>query len=86
MPDRNTPAQTSALIAASVTLSLALGTRATFGLFVVPLDVLGIPLADVALAIAMHNLSWGAASPLAGAWADRHGATGAQIFGAAMYA
>jgi MFS family permease len=85
-PTRNTPAQSAALLAGSLTLSLALGSRASFGLFLVPLDVMGIPLADVALAIAMHNLSWGLASPLAGAWADRRGATSAQMLGAALYA
>ncbi|ODU57395.1 MAG: hypothetical protein ABS99_04980 [Acetobacteraceae bacterium SCN 69-10] len=83
---RNTPAQTSALIAGSVTLSVALGTRAAFGLFLVPLSAMGIPLADVALAIAIHNLSWGAAQPLAGAWADRAGAARVQALGALLYA
>jgi predicted MFS family arabinose efflux permease len=82
----NTPAQNRALLAGSVTLSVALGTRATFGLFLVPLTTMGIPLADVALAIAIHNLSWGAAQPLAGAWADRAGAARVQALGALLYA
>ncbi len=82
----NTPAQNRALLAGSVTLSVALGTRATFGLFLVPLTTMGIPLADVALAIAVHNLSWGAAQPLAGAWADRAGAARVQALGALLYA
>lgn len=85
-PVRNTPVQNAALLAGSVTLSLALGTRGAFGLFLVPLAALGIPLADVALAIAIHNLSWGLASPIAGALSDRHGAAWAQVFGALLYA
>jgi predicted MFS family arabinose efflux permease len=83
---RNTPAQSRALLAGSITLSLALGSRATFGLFLVPLAALGIPLSDVALAIAVHNLSWGLGAPFAGAWADRRGAASAQVLGALLYA
>lgn len=85
-PAQKTPAQTRALIAGSVTLSVALGTRAAFGLFLVPLAALGIPLEDVALAIAIHNLSWGAMQPVAGAWADSAGATRVQALGALLYA
>ena len=67
----NTPAQTRAMVAGSVTLSLALGTRAAFGLLLVPLAAQGISVANVALAIALHNLAWGLFQPVAGAWADR---------------
>lgn len=84
-PASNTPAQNAALIAGSTTLSLALGTRQAFGLFLVPLAAVGVPLEMVALAIALHNLAWGVAQPLAGAWADRHGATSAQIAGGLLY-
>ncbi len=86
MAARNTSAQNAALIAGSVTLSLALGARATFGLFLGPLDLVGIRVADVALAIGLHNLAWGVAQPIAGAMADRYGATRPQVFGALMYA
>jgi MFS family permease len=77
--------ETAALLAGSVTLSMALGTRATFGLFLGPLDTLGVPLAQGAFAIAVHNLVWGLAQPAAGAWADRAGtarvvATGTLLF------
>lgn len=82
----NTPAQTTALIAGSVTLSMALGARATFGLFLVPLDLEGVSLGDVSLAIAVHNLAWGLFQPVAGSWADRRGAAGAQMLGALLYA
>ena len=86
MARRNTPAQTRALIAGSITLSLALGARATFGLFLVPLDEVGVRVADVAFAIGLHNLAWGVAQPIAGAMADRYGATRPQLAGALLYA
>ncbi len=82
----NTSAQNRALLAGSVTLSLALGSRAAFGLLLVPLAAQGISIANTALAIAVHNLAWGLFQPVAGAVADRRGATGPQIFGGLMYA
>ena len=82
----NTKAQNQALLAGSVTLSLALGTRSAFGLFLVPLAAQGISVANVALAIAIHNLAWGLFQPVAGAWADRRGASEAQVFGGICYA
>ena len=82
----NTAAQNRALVAGSVTLSLALGTRSAFGLLLVPLAAQGISVANVALAIAIHNLAWGVFQPVAGAWADRRGASGAQVFGGICYA
>jgi predicted MFS family arabinose efflux permease len=83
---QNTPAQNSAMLAGSTTLSLALGTRSAFGLLLVPLAGVGVPIETVALAIALHNLAWGVVQPLAGAWADRHGATAAQVAGGLLYA
>jgi len=83
---RNTPDQTAALVAGSVVLSMALGTRATFGLFLVPLDALGVSLATASLAIAVHNLVWGIAQPIAGAWVDRDGTRRIVAAGALLYA
>ena len=83
---QNTQAQNSAMLAGSTTLSLALGTRSAFGLLLVPLAGVGVPIETVALAIALHNLAWGVVQPLAGAWADRHGATAAQVAGGLLYA
>jgi len=82
----NTPAQTAALAAGSVTLSLGLGTRAAFGLFLVPLDVLGIPIATTAFAIALHNLVWGVAQPVVGGMVDRHGTARIIAIGVLLYA
>lgn len=68
------PLGLAAIIAASLIGSVAMGARQTFGLFVEPLSYgQGFSLATVAFAIAVHNLVWGFAQPIAGALADRHG-------------
>ena len=86
MSTPNTREQTAALLAGSVILSMALGTRATFGLFLVPLDALGVSLATASLAIAVHNLVWGIAQPIAGAWVDRDGTKRIVVAGTLLYA
>ncbi len=86
MSEASTKAQTAALVAGSVVLSMALGTRATFGLFLVPLDAAGVSLATASLAMAVHNLVWGIAQPLAGAWVDRDGTRRIIVAGVLLYA
>ena len=55
-------------------LSLAMGLRQSLGLFVLPaVKDLSIAVADFTMAIAVQNLVWGIAQPLAGAWAVRYG-------------
>ena len=62
------------IAAAGLIMSAAMGVRQTFGLFVEPLAAdYGFPLTIVAFAIALHNLVWGFAQPVAGAAADRYG-------------
>ncbi len=76
-----------AIAAGAAIMSLALGTRQTFGLFVLPLsDAQEFPVARVALAIALHNLVWGLAQPLAGAAADRFGPAPVVGVGALLFA
>jgi len=66
---------------------LTFGPRSTFGFFMQPMsrefswgrDVLG-------LALAIQNLLWGVAQPVAGAMADRFGSLRVICFGAVMYA
>jgi len=66
---------------------LTFGPRSTFGFFMQPMsrefswgrDVLG-------LALAIQNLLWGVAQPVAGAMADRFGSLRVICFGALMYA
>lgn len=54
--------------------SLALGTRATFGLFLEPVvETVGTGKGPFSLAIAVQAIVWGATQPIAGALADRYG-------------
>jgi MFS family permease len=78
---------TFALLSGSLALSLALGTRQGFGLFLAPLATdHGVGMAEAAFAVALHNLVWGLAQPFTGAWADRRGSAEPVAFGAACYA
>ena len=75
------------VVAASVIISAAMGARQTFGLFLSPLAIdRGLPVSTIALAIALHNLVWGLAQPLAGAAADRWGAAPVVGLGVLSYA
>ncbi len=61
--------------AAAASISLALGVRQTFGLFLLPLAVEeGLSPAILGGSVAVHNLVWGIGQPVSGALADRHGA------------
>ena len=63
------------LIAGSCIVTVTLGIRQVFGLFMVPIsNELGTGLQTFSLAIAAQNLLWGASSPFFGALADRIGA------------
>ncbi|PWR23192.1 MFS transporter [Zavarzinia compransoris] len=76
-----------AVVAAAAIMSVALGTRQTFGLFLGPLSAHhGLAVTWVAFAIALHNLSWGLAQPVAGAAADRFGAAPVVLAGALAFA
>lgn len=73
--------------AAALMMSVAMGTRQTFGLFLGPLaQERGLAITTIALAIALHNLVWGLTQPLAGAAADRFGAIPVVMVGAVPYA
>ncbi|MGF1641256.1 MAG: MFS transporter [Rhodospirillales bacterium] len=66
---------TIALICGALVLTLAMGIRQTFGLFLSPMSIdLGIGRESFALAMAIQNLLWGALQPLTGMIADRYGA------------
>ncbi len=68
-------------------LTLSTGLRASFGLFLKPMTVdLDIGRGIFAFAIGLQNLVWGAASPFAGAWADRLGTGRVVVAGALLYA
>lgn len=75
------------IAAAALILSVAMGIRQTFGLFIGPFSYdHGLPITLVAFAIALHNLVWGFAQPFAGAAADRFGAAPVVAFGAIAFA
>jgi predicted MFS family arabinose efflux permease len=78
---------TLALVAVSIILGIAMGTRNTFsGLFLQPIS------ADLrwgrevfSFAVALQNLVWGAAQPFVGYVADRWGAKRVLVGGAVLY-
>jgi predicted MFS family arabinose efflux permease len=74
------------LIGASLMLSLSMGLRQSFGIFLQPLahDV-GISVSDFTLAIAVQNLAWGFLQPLAGAFTVRFGFRSIMMVGAMLY-
>ena len=73
--------------AAAASISLALGMRQTFGLFLLPLSAeLGLSPAILGTAVAIHNLVWGLSQPITGAMADRHGAGRVMAGGALVLA
>ena len=75
------------LIAGSIIVSLSIGIRASFGLFLQPMSIdLGWGRETFALAIAIQNIVWGLSQPFFGAAADRWGG-GKVIFASSlMYA
>lgn len=63
------------VLAAAGILMVSMGIRQSFGLFVGPIsNTTGIGIAAISFAMAIAQLSWGAAQPVAGALADRYGA------------
>src|SRR3546814_20921818 len=66
---------------------LAFGIRAGFGLFVQPVSAdFGWGREVFALSIAIQNLVWGVAQPIAGMVADRYGSGRVLALGALLYA
>ena len=75
------------LVCGAIILTLALGTRQTFGLFLQPMSTdLGWGRGNYAFAMALSNLIWGVAQPFFGAWADKHGAARVVAVSALLYA
>ncbi len=76
-----------AVLAGGAVMSMAMGARQSFGLYVAPLEqTYGHSLGVIAFAIALHNLVWGVAQPVAGAAADRFGPAPVVAAGALLYA
>lgn len=75
------------VIAAAASVSLALGARQTFGLFLLPLGAEhAIPAFAYGAAVALHNLLWGVGQPFAGAMADKYGAGRVALGGGVIFA
>ncbi len=77
----------AAVVAGASIMSIALGARQTFGLFMEPIaasHALSLPM--LAFAVALQNLIWGAAQPIAGSLSDRFGPAAVVAAGAVIYA
>jgi MFS family permease len=82
--DWRTPAVV--LIAGGVILSLGMGIRAGFGLFLQPITHdLGWGRETFALALAVQNLVWGATQPFVGMISDRFGTAKVVVAGSLIY-
>jgi predicted MFS family arabinose efflux permease len=74
------------LFGAAVMLTLSMGIRQSFGLFMQPLiGDLALTVSDFTLALAIQNLTWGLLQPVAGALAARHGFRPIMLSGAVLY-
>ena len=77
----------AAVVCGGIIMGLALGMRHVQGLFMLPMtEARGWGRADFALAIALQNLVWGLAQPLAGMVADYLGSRRVLVGGCALYA
>lgn len=75
------------LVAASLVLLISFAIRASFGVFQIPIaNDLGWFRTEFSLAIAIQNLSWGIATPLFGAFAEKLGDRKAVFLGVIVYA
>ncbi len=75
------------LICGGIILSLSLGTRHTFGLYLQPMTIdLGWSRETFAIAIAIQNLVYGFVTPLTGMIADKWGTARVLVVGALLYA
>jgi MFS family permease len=74
------------LLCGGLVVTLAMGIRHGFGLWLQPIIMeRGWSRESFSLAMAVQNLVWGAAGPLVGWWADRHGAFKVIWAGALLY-
>jgi MFS family permease len=74
------------VICGGAILTIGLGLRQSFGLFLVPMSAdLGFSRELWSLAIGISNVIWGAASPFMGGLADRFGMIRVTVAGAVLY-
>jgi MFS family permease len=78
---------TRVLLCGAIVLTLSMGIRHGFGLWLQPMTMdRGWTREAFAFAMAVQNLAWGLAAPLAGGLADRHGAARVLLVAALAYA
>ena len=74
------------LFGAAVMLSLSMGIRQTFGLFLQPVTKdLALSVADFTIALSIQNLTWGILQPVAGALVGGLGFRPILVGGAVLY-
>ena len=74
------------LIGVSVVLTLSMGLRQSFGLFLQPLTRdIAITVSEFTLAIAVQNLAWGLLQAVAGALTVRWGFRAIMVAGSTLY-
>jgi len=87
MPDLRKSTPALMLVCASLILTLSLGTRHSFGLFLQPMSMAnGWGREVFGFAVAMQNLLWGVTQPFTGMLADRFGAKRVLFAGGLLYA
>ncbi|TMH48663.1 MAG: MFS transporter, partial [Betaproteobacteria bacterium] len=87
MPDFRKSSPAVMLVCASVILTLALGIRHSFGLFLQPMSMdNGWGREVFGFAVAVQNLLWGITQPFTGMLADRFGARRVLFAGGLLYA
>lgn len=78
---------TAMIVAGCLVAIVNFGVRSTFGFFTVPIsEAHGWPRETFSFAMALQNLVWGIATPLAGMLADRYGSARVLMAGAVIYA
>lgn len=79
-------APAAVVVAGCLVAMVNFGVRSSFGLFTAPVsDAHQWPREIFSFAMAMQNLMWGIATPIAGALADRYGAARVLMAGAVVY-
>lgn len=78
---------TQVLLCGAAVVTLSMGIRHGFGLWLQPITMdRGWSRETFAFAMAVQNLAWGLAGPIAGMWADRFGAFRVLVVGGILYA
>jgi MFS family permease len=86
-PTKNWRTPSVILLCGGMALTIALGTRHNFGLYLQPMTSdLGWSRETFSIALALQNLVYGAAQPFTGMIADKYGAARVLIAGALLYA